>query len=52
VARRRTIRVRLPAQAWAVKAVRLNSIDVTDKPIDFVAGKDISGLEIELIARR
>jgi hypothetical protein len=47
-----TIRVRLPAQAWAVKAVRLNSIDVTDKPIDFVAGKDISGLEIELIARR
>ena len=45
------IRVQLPSREWAVKAIRLNSVDVTDKPIDFVAGKEVSGLEIELVKR-
>ena len=34
-----------------MKAIRLNGVDVTDKPIEFVAGKDVSGLEIELVKR-
>ena len=44
------IRVQLPP-GWAVKAIRLNGVDVTDKPIDFVAGKVVSGLEIEPVKR-
>ena len=42
------IRVQLPP-GWSVKAIRLNGIDVTDKPIDFVEGRVVSGLEIELV---
>ena len=46
------IRVTLPSREWSVKAIRLNGVDVTDKPIEFVAGKDVSGLEIELVKRK
>ena len=34
---------------WTVKAIRVNGVDATDKPIDFVAGRDVVGIEIELI---
>jgi hypothetical protein len=33
----------------AVKAVRLNGKDVTDRDVDF--GHDVSGLEIEVVKR-
>jgi hypothetical protein len=36
-------------RGWSVAAVRLAAVDVTKKPIEFAAGKDITGLEIELI---
>lgn len=44
------IRVQLPP-GWSVKAIRLNGSDVTDRPIDFVEGRVVSGLEIELTHR-
>jgi hypothetical protein len=28
-----------------------DGVDATDKPIDFVAGKDVVGIEIELVER-
>jgi hypothetical protein len=35
-------------RGWSVAAVRLATVDVTKKPIEFAAGKDLTGLEIEL----
>jgi hypothetical protein len=40
------IQARIDAPGWTVKAVRHRGIDVTDTPIDFTAGKDITGLEV------
>jgi hypothetical protein len=37
-----------PTPAWTLKAVRHNGIDVTDSGIEFSAGGDASGIEIEL----
>ena len=31
--------------------MRLNGGDASDEPIDFLAGKDVVGIEIELIGR-
>ena len=45
------VRVFIEAPGWTVKAVRLNGTDITDKAIDFVQGKEITGLEIELVRR-
>lgn len=42
------VRVFVGRQEWTTKAVRLNGIDLGDRDIDFQAGKDISGLEVEL----
>ena len=42
------VRVTLPSNEWSVKAITLNGRDVNDKPIEFVAGKQVTGLEIEL----
>lgn len=42
----------LPENIWTIKAVRLNGVDVTGKPIDFVEGRPVTGLEVELIRRR
>ena len=45
------VRAFIEAPGWTVKAVRLNGVDITDKVIDFVQGKEITGLEIELVRR-
>jgi len=34
---------------WTVKAIRVNGVDASGKSIDFVAGRDVVGIEIELI---
>lgn len=44
------IRVTIDVPGWAVKAVRHHGIDVTDRPIDFVQGKNVTELEV-VIAR-
>ena len=45
------VRVMIEPPRWTVKAVRLNGADITSKTIDFVQGKEITGLEIELVRR-
>lgn len=45
------VRITFQAREWPIKAIRLNGVDVTDKPIDFMEGKELSGLEIELLKR-
>lgn len=42
------VRTSIEASGWTVKAVRLNGADITNKVIDFVQGKDIQGLEVEV----
>ena len=42
------VRVLIEAPGWTVKAVRLKGADITDKVIDFIQGKDVEGLEIEV----
>jgi hypothetical protein len=44
------IRVIIDAPGWIVKAVRHNGADITDKPIEFVQGEEVTGLEV-VIAR-
>jgi hypothetical protein len=39
----------LPESQWIVARVRLNGVDVTNTGIDFRAGQEISGLEVDLI---
>jgi hypothetical protein len=41
-----------PLPEWTVKAVKLNGVDVTDKPVEFAQGKVVSGLEIVLARRK
>ena len=36
---------------WAIRAVRLNGVDVTDRGIDFKPNDPITGLEVELTNR-
>ena len=43
------VRALILSPGWAVKAVRLNGRDVTDRDVDF--GHDVSGLEIEVVRR-
>ena len=45
------VRASIGSPGWSVKAVRLNGIDITDKVIDFVQGKELTGLEVELTKR-
>jgi hypothetical protein len=45
------IRVTFQGREWPITAIRLNGVDVTDKPIDFIEGKELSGLEVELVKR-
>ena len=33
-------------KGWALKAITLNGRDITDAPIDIVAGQDLSGIEV------
>jgi protocatechuate 3,4-dioxygenase beta subunit len=33
---------------WAIRSVRLNGTDITDAGIEFKAGEDIAGLEVEM----
>jgi hypothetical protein len=40
------IRVVIDSPGWVVKAVRHNGADITDQPIDFVQGKEVTGLEV------
>jgi hypothetical protein len=42
------IRVFVGRQEWTTRAVRLNGVDIGNRDIDFQAGKEISGLEVEL----
>jgi hypothetical protein len=42
------IRVVIDSPGWVVKAVRHDGADITDKPIDFVQGKEVTGLEVEI----
>jgi hypothetical protein len=44
-----TISVQLPSREWSVKAIRLNGTDLADKSVRFIQGKNITGLEIELV---
>jgi hypothetical protein len=47
-----TGRIRLlPELDWSIKAIRLNGVDMTDKPIEFMQGTEITGLEIEIVKR-
>jgi hypothetical protein len=45
---RMLVRIGGPLAGWQIKSVRLNGLDVTDTGIDFTAGNDVSGLEVEL----
>jgi hypothetical protein len=40
------IRVMIESPGWVVKAVRHNGADITDQAIEFVEGKEITGLEV------
>ena len=40
------IRVMIESPGWVVKAVRHNGEDITDRAIEFVQGKEITGLEV------
>jgi hypothetical protein len=42
------IRVFVGRQEWTTKTVRLNGVDFGKRDIDFQAGREISGLEVEL----
>jgi hypothetical protein len=45
-------RVRVfPESVWSIKSVRLKGIDVTGAPLEFIDGKDITGLEVEVTRR-
>jgi hypothetical protein len=46
------VRVRVGQVEWPVKAVRLNGAELADRIIDFVQGKPVTGLEVELAKRR
>lgn len=46
------IRVVIDSPGWVVKAVRHNGADITDKPIDFVQGKEVTGLEVVITRGR
>jgi carboxypeptidase family protein len=37
--------------AWTVGTIRINGVDMTSKTIEFVGGKDLTGIEVELIKR-
>jgi len=45
---RMNVRVGVPTPGWVLKAVRWNGVDVTDTGIDFAAGSEIAGIEVEL----
>jgi hypothetical protein len=45
---RMNLRIGGPTPGLMLKAVRMNGIDVTDTGIDFTAGGDFSGIEVEL----
>jgi Carboxypeptidase regulatory-like domain len=36
-----------PMPGWTIKAVRQNGVDVTDTGVEFTAGGDVGGLEVE-----
>src|SRR5690606_13858158 len=40
------IRVVIDSPGWTVQAIRHNGVDVTDRPIEFVQGRDVTGLEV------
>ena len=40
------IRVIIDSPEWVMKAVRHNGIDITDKPIEFLQGQAVTGLEV------
>ena len=42
------IRVFVGRQEWTTRAVRLNGVDIGERDLDFQAGREISGLEVEL----
>lgn len=48
---RMNVRVGVPTPGWVLKAVRWNGVDVTDTGIDFAAGSEIAGIEVELTNR-
>jgi hypothetical protein len=35
-------------RGWRIDRVTLNRVDITDAPIEFIAGKDVTGIEIAL----
>lgn len=45
------VRVTIDSPQWTLKAVRLGGVDITDTTIEFVQGKEITGLEVELVRR-
>jgi hypothetical protein len=46
-----TFRVANPPRGWVLKRVTVNGEDVTDRGLDFKAGQDVSGVEIELTSK-
>jgi len=43
------LRIDIDATGWRVKAVRLNGEDITGKSFELVEGRDLTGLEIEIV---
>jgi hypothetical protein len=41
----------LPEGLWAIKSIRVNGVDMTNTPIDFVEGQETKGLEVEVVRR-
>jgi hypothetical protein len=46
-----TIRATLPSPQWMIKKIYVKGVDVTDQPVKFVEGQEVSGIEI-VLARR
>ena len=43
------IRAFFQGREWPIKAIRLHGVDVTSTLIDFIEGREMSGIEIELV---
>ena len=37
--------------SWTVGTIRVNGVAMTSKTIEFVGGKDLTGIEVELVKR-
>jgi len=49
--RRQSIRLLSDDNAWTLGSVHRGGVDITNQPIDFKEGQDVSGIEITLVRR-